>query len=144
MPEQFTIPQFIESEDKIFGPVTARQFIIVMVVGLVEFILFKAISFVIFLLIGIPFFALGMIFAFAKVNGQPFHYFMLNLIQTFKKPSLRVWDKTLTDSEIKFIIKKVEEIPPEAPKRKTRLGKSRLQELTLVVNTGGVYKPDEN
>ena len=28
--DQFVVPQFIDAEDKIFGPLTARQFIIVM------------------------------------------------------------------------------------------------------------------
>ena len=143
MPEQFTVPQFIDAEDKVFGPITARQFIIIMIVGLTEFIFFKAFRFAIFLTAGIPFFAIGMIFAFAKINGQPFHYFMLNLIQTVKKPGLRVWDKRLTDSEIKLLIKKEDEVVVDPPKRKERVSGSRLQELTLVVNTGGVYKPEE-
>src|SRR3989338_9647067 len=95
MPEQYVVPQFIDSEDKIFGPVTARQFIILMVVALMEFLLFKLLSFVFFLLIGIPFFALGGTIAFTKINGQPFHFFILNAVQTFKKPGLRVWDKTV-------------------------------------------------
>jgi len=87
MPEQYVVPQFIDAEDQIFGPVTARQFIILMVVGLIEFLLFKLLSFVVFLLVGIPFLAIGGMVAFTKINGQPFHFFILNLIQTLKKPS---------------------------------------------------------
>ncbi len=143
MSEQFTVPQFIDAEDKIFGPITARQFIILLLVFLSDAVLYKLLSFVAFLLTGIPLLMIGGVFAFAKVNGQPFHYFLLNLLQTFKKPSLRVWDKTKTDAQLREYLKEVP--PPVSIKfvHKAPLSTSRLQELTLVVNTGGVYKPDE-
>lgn len=143
MPDQFTVPQFIDAEDRIIGPITARQFIILMVVGLMEFILFKLLSFVQFLIVGIPLVAMGGIVAFVRINGQPFHYFFLNLLQTMKKPRLRVWSKTYSDSEIKDFSTQI--IPPATKpfERKEFTAGSRLQELTLVVNTGGVYKPEE-
>lgn len=143
MPEQYVVPQFIDAEDKIFGPVTARQFIIMMVVGLIEFLLFKLLSFVAFLLIGIPFLGIGGAVAFTKINGQPFHFFILNLIQTLKKPGLRVWDKTVTDAQLRDYITKAPPLVLTRFQHKASVGTSRLQELTLVVNTGGVYKPEE-
>jgi hypothetical protein len=143
MPEQYVVPQFIDAEDKIFGPVTARQFIIMMVVGLIEFLLFKLLSFVVFLLIGVPFFGIGGAIAFSKVNGQPFHFFILNLVQTLKKPGLRVWDKTITDAQLRDYMAKAPPLVLTRFQRKASVGSSRLQELALVVNTGGVYKPEE-
>jgi hypothetical protein len=141
--EQFVVPQFIEAEDKIMGPITARQFVILLVTFLTVAAMFRLMPFVWFLLAGVPTFALGVVFAFVRVNGQPFHLFMLNLIQTLKKPKLRVWDKSLTDAEVKAHLTKVEAPPPPPPPRKAAVAASRLQELTLVVNTGGVYKPEE-
>lgn len=143
MPDQFVVPQFIDAEDKILGPITARQFIILMVGGFITFVFFKLFSFVTFLLTGIPMVVLSGILAFVKINGQPFHFFLLNLVQTFKKPKLRVWDKELSDAELKIHFREEPPPPPEAVVRKAPLGSSRLQELTLVVNTGGVYKPEE-
>ncbi|MEK7452593.1 MAG: PrgI family protein [Patescibacteria group bacterium] len=144
MPQQFVVPQFIESEDTIFGPVTARQFVILMVVGLVDFLAFKLLPFVPFLIIAIPFLICGGIIAFTRINGQPFHFFILNIIQTFKKPRLRVWDKTVSDAMLRDYMKI--DIPPPTVKfvRKNYAGTSRLQEISLVVNTGGVYKPEES
>ncbi|MBI4256745.1 PrgI family protein [Candidatus Uhrbacteria bacterium] len=144
MPDQFVVPQFIDAEDKIFGPITARQFIILMVVFLVEFILFRLLPFVQFLLLGIPLFAVGGTVAFLRINGAPFHYFFLNLIQTLKKPRLRVWSREYTDRELKELMKTSLPSPSTPYIRKTFAGTSRLQELTLVVNTGGVYKPEES
>ncbi|OGL70737.1 hypothetical protein A3C09_00060 [Candidatus Uhrbacteria bacterium RIFCSPHIGHO2_02_FULL_47_44] len=143
MPEQYVVPQFIDSEDKIFGPVTARQFIILMVVALMEFLLFKLLSFVFFLLIGIPFLALGGTIAFTKINGQPFHFFILNAVQTFKKPGLRVWDKTVTDTQLRDYMAKAPPLVLTRFEHKAYAGTSRIEELALVVNTGGVYKPEE-
>ena len=141
--EQFVVPQFIDNEDKIMGPLTGRQFIITLVMFMTLAVMWKLMSIVWFALIGVPFFAFMVILAFAKVNGQPFHLFLLNLTQTLRKPRLRVWDKRLTDAELRAHIGK--EIPPPPPPRgrKAFANASRLQELTLVVNTGGVYKPEE-
>src|SRR3989338_11258853 len=143
MPDQYVITQFIDVEDKIFGPVTARQFIILMVVFLIDFVLFRLFPLTTFLLIGVPLLSLGGIVAFVRINGAPFHYFLLNIIQTLRKPRLRVWSREYTDSELRDLIK----IEPPAPSiritRKAFTATSRLQELTLVVNTGGVYKPEE-
>lgn len=143
MPEQYVVPQFIDSEDKIFGPVTARQFIILMLVGLVEFLLFKLLSFIMFLVIGVPLLCLGGMVAFTKINGQPFHFFILNLVQTMKKPRLRVWDKTVTDAQLRDYIIKPPPLVLTRFQHKASIGTSRIEELTLVVNTGGVYKPEE-
>lgn len=143
MPDQYVVPQFIDAEDKIFGPITARQFIILMVMGLFEFLFFKLLSFVWFLVLGVPVFGVGVMFAFTRINGQPFHYFTLNLIQTLKKPGLRVWDKTLTDSDLRDYIREAPAIVPQRFQHKAPVQSSRLEELTLVVNTGGVYKPEE-
>ncbi len=144
MPEQYVVPQFIDAEDKIFGPITARQFILLMVGGLLEFGLFKLLPFVTFLLIGIPILILVGTFAFAKVNGQVFHYFTLNLIQTAKKPKLRVWNKVYTESQLRAYMKEETPIPLPPIPHKAAVSTSRLNELTLVVNTGGVYKPEED
>src|SRR3989338_9074464 len=142
MPEQFTVPQFIDAEDKILGPITARQFVILMITALVDVVLYKLLSFVAFLAVGIPLVVAGGIVAFVKINGQPFHFFVLNLIQTFRRPQLRVRDKMVTDQVPRAILFKKETLPPLPPPRKAPLSMSRLSELTLVVNTGGVYSPD--
>lgn len=140
--DQFTVPQFIDSEDKILGPITARQFIIMLVVLMVDALVFRLAPFIWFLLIGIPLFAFGVIVAFVQINGQPFHFFLLNIVQTFRRPRLRVWDKRRTDAELRAYMAKPPEAPPVPPARKGPIDRSRLQELTLVVNTGGMYKPE--
>jgi hypothetical protein len=141
---QFVVPQFLDVEPKIIGPITARQFLIMLAVLLLEFIIWRLFLNIIFVLaIGVPVLGIGVIFAFAKINGQPFHFIVLNVIQTWRRPARRVWDKTLTDADLRVLMKKDETPPPVVRLRKAPLESSRLSELTLVVNTGGAYAGDE-
>ena len=142
MANKYTVPQFIDVEDKILGPLTVRQFIILLIASGFVFVAYKLYDFTLFLVTGAFEFGVACIIAFLKINGQPFHYFVLNLIQTFKKPRLRVWDKELTDAELKKIIQTPPPPPPKERVLKRRVSSSKLSELTLVVNTGGVYNPE--
>jgi hypothetical protein len=73
--EQITVPQFLDVEDKIIGPITVRQFIEMLMGGIVIFIFYKSFDFSLFIVSSLLVFAITMIFAFAKINGQPFHNF---------------------------------------------------------------------
>lgn len=140
---QFVVPQFIDVEDKILGPVTTRQFAILMVDALVMFIVYKLLSLPFAIATDVALLVAGLVLAFVRVNGQPFHYFLLNVVQTWKRPRVRVWNKELSDSEI-IALSKVD-IPPPPPPRpyKQAPTSSRLSELALIVNTGGVYHPED-
>ena len=144
MPEQFVIPQFIDVEDKIIGPISVRQFVVLLGVLLLEALLYQIFSFGLFLIVGVPLLVIGIVFAFLKVNGVAFHFFLLNVVQTLRRPSLRVWDKSSIQMKAtkKSGKKKGKELIEELPV-KTPLSSSRLSELSLVVNTGGVYQPDD-
>jgi len=141
--DQFVIPQFIDVEDKIFGPVTTRQFIILLVAGLVLFIAFKLADFALFIIFLIVIGGGALVIAFVKINGQSFHYFLLNIFQTMLRPSRRVWNKTYSKEELEAlrkaakleIVEKAVEIP--------QLSYSRIRNLSLTVNTGGYYKPED-
>lgn len=142
MPDQFVVPQFIDAEDKILGPITARQFVILLFAFMLGAILWQFLNFVWFLVVFIPLIAFAGIIAFVKINGQPFHYFFLNALQTLRKPQLRVWDKDRTNVELRALMQEAPPPPPPPAPRKLLGSTSRLQELALVANTGGVYKPE--
>ena len=91
--QQFTVPQFIDVEDKIIGPITTRQFIIMLVAGLIIAALYKIFYFTLFLISSLGVILVFGTVAFVKINGRPFHYFILNFIQTVKRHSLRVWQR---------------------------------------------------
>jgi hypothetical protein len=139
---QFTVPQFIDVEDKIIGPLTVRQFIIMLVGAIFIFISYKLADFSLFAVEGLLIFGISGIIAFLKVNGMPFHYFILNFLQTLSRPALRVWNQALDQGPV--IIekqKKEEEFIPLPEKHYTA---SRLAELSLIVDTQGAYQGEES
>ena len=140
--DQFVVPQFIDVEDKIFGPITTRQFIMLLSAGLLLFIVFKLADIVLFIFLAALIGGFALVLAFVKINGQPFHYFLLNIVQTVRRPSRRIWYKSFTKNELTESIKsgKVEMV--EAVKEVPRVSYNRLRDLSLVVNTGGYYKPE--
>ena len=143
MADQFVVPQFLDVESKIFGPITVRQFSIMMGVGLLGVINYRLADFSLFLLMTIPEVAIAILFAFVKIHGQGFHLIVLNVIQTFRKPSMRVWNKNRSDSELRAYLNRKAPKAAPIPYRKKPLSGSRLRDLSLVVNTGGVYVPDD-
>ena len=143
MPDKFIVPQFIDKEDQILGPITVRQFLICLVDVFTIFIASRILAtpyFILYAIFGVLF---GGAFGFLKINGQPFHIFFVNFLQTTTRPPLRVWDKRYTDAEIRAYIQVVIVPPTKVSPIKPRPESSRLRDLSLIVNTGGVYKPDD-
>ena len=69
---KFQVPQFIEIEDKIFGPLTFKQFIYIAGAAGICAILFTLLPKFLAILFSIPVAALGVSLAFYKVNERPF------------------------------------------------------------------------
>jgi hypothetical protein len=68
---QYQVPQFIEVEDKIFGPLTIKQFIwLAGGVGLC-LVFFTLLPFYLFILCAIPVMSAAAALAFYQVNGRP-------------------------------------------------------------------------
>lgn len=138
--QQFTVPQFIDVEDKVVGPLSVRQFIILMVTfGLVA-LFYKLFDFSLFVVSGIIMILVSSAFAFVNISGMPLHYFLLNLAQTLSRPSLRVWNKAL---ELEII-----DIVSESTKKETVTNQrlytsSHLNRLALIVDTKGYYSGED-
>ena len=140
--EQFVVPQFIDVEDKIFGPITTRQFIILLSTGLLLFIIFKLADIALFIFLAVLLGGLAVVVAFVRINGQPFHFFLLNIVQTLRRPSRRLWDKSYAKAELTDLIQSGKFTVVEAVKEVPRMSYSRIRDLSLIVNTGGYYKPE--
>lgn len=142
MPQQFVVPQFIDSEASIIGPVTVRQFLILIVTTLICAIFYMLADFTLFLILASPVAIIGLVIAFVKINGQNFHFFILNMLQTWRKPRLRVWQRQLSEDDLRRFVKIKPPEPKAAFERKHFVNSSRLNELSLIVNTGGTYRPE--
>lgn len=138
--QQFVVPQFIDVEDKVIGPITVRQFIIMLVGSGLIFIAYKLADFTLFLLEGVVIFLITVVIAFVKINGRPIHYFLLNLAQTSMRSRLRVWNRVYSEAELKIYSKEKVPVLPTKIAIKNKVRASRLAELSLIVDTGGIYE----
>jgi hypothetical protein len=136
---QFTVPQFIDVEDKIFGPITTRQFIILLVAGLLLFVIYKLADTALFVFFLAIIGGLALILAFVKINGQAFHYFLLNIFQTLRRPSLRVWNKSYSVAELNDLRKMAPVVENVVQATAQQIPAMRIRNLSLMVNTGGYY-----
>ncbi|MCG2686871.1 PrgI family protein [Candidatus Parcubacteria bacterium] len=138
--QRFIVPQLIDVKEKILGPVTAHQFILMLAGGIIIFLAFRFGDIPFFIFISFIVAIIVFLFGFFKVNGAAFHDFLLNLLVSFRRPSLRVWNKELTDQELQQLIKEPAKTKIEKIERKEIASASRLAELSLIVDTHGKYK----
>lgn len=140
--QQFVVPQFIDVEDKIFGPITTRQFLILLVAGGLIYLSFELFDFALFIICTAFIGGFSLVLAFVKINGQPFHYFMLNFFESVHRPAIRVWGKVYSHKELDYLRKLMPETVEEQQMVKP-VSRERIRDLSLLVNTGGYYKPDD-
>ena len=81
---KFKVPQFLDVESKIVGPLSFKQLVYVggasgITIG---FFLLTG-KFVISLVLGLPFIVLGLLLAFKTQNGRPFILFLFSLLKFY-------------------------------------------------------------
>jgi len=130
---QFPVPQFTDVEDRIFGPLTLKQFGIVFGAGVLVFLGFSVtksilVAIFFFIVFGIP--AIGL--AFAKVNGRPIYNSIGYFVKFFASPKVLIFHKETSlkaNAKIKDaeVMGKNEAPPPTAETTQTNL--KEVQEL---------------
>ncbi len=88
---QYQVPQFIEIEDKIFGPLTLKQFIYLAGGGGLCLLFFTLLPIYIAVLFMLPVIALAFALAFYKVNDRPFIVVVEHAIGYFFGHKLYLW-----------------------------------------------------
>lgn len=91
---QYQVPQFIEVEDKIFGPLTLRQFIYLAGGAGLSFIFYRFLPSLIFAIIPIIIvMAFSVTLAFYKINNKPFINVVEAAFKYFTSSKLYIWKK---------------------------------------------------
>lgn len=122
----FQVPQFIDIEDKIIGPISLRQFIILVVTAAAVFLLFKVLQIWLWIIVGGSVGALGMALAFLKINGQNFSRVALNFLRYMINPRLYVWQRS---GQKRTLVKEQPKIVKKEETIKKRLSASELEEM---------------
>lgn len=124
---RFQVPQFIEIEDKIFGPLTFKQFIYLAGGAGICVIMFTFLPKFLAILISLPVAALSASLAFYKINDKPFIYLIESFFNYTIGNKLYVWKKTDNQRPTADNTKSQNPIQQvQVPK----LSESKLKELT--------------
>lgn len=120
----YQVPQFIEVEDKIFGPLTLKQFIY-MAGGIgLSVVLVLYLPMLLGIILAIPVMALAAALSFYKVNNKDFTDLLGAGLSYYTKDRLYLWKK-----EQKKEVPVVQAQPVAPPREKLGLDSGKLQEL---------------
>lgn len=89
----FQVPQFIEVEDKIFGPLTFRQFVYLAGGGALAFILYAYLPIYIAMLPILAIIGLALGLSFYKYNNRPLVLFLESAMRYQLGPKLYIWKR---------------------------------------------------
>lgn len=146
---QYKVPQNVESEDKILGPLSLKQFIYAMIGvgwGLLTFaILGKVI--VLWLIVGLPVTLALLALGLYQREDQPLETYLLAVFSFIGRPKVRLWEKEPVAEVFKL------QPPPPKPEiahRDPREVRGQLSKLANIVDTRGwsskeasVQEPEE-
>ncbi|HOK35184.1 MAG TPA: hypothetical protein PLL80_00310 [Candidatus Pacearchaeota archaeon] len=135
MPQQYSIPLFIEEESKIMGPLSLSQFMIVGIPAAISLILLLTTQnllyfFGILVLLEGP----ALYLALGKINGEKVPKIIFLAFKFFIQPKIALWQKRgeegLTLKETKKIIEEKQKI------EKQEFRESKLKQIAWQLETG--------
>jgi hypothetical protein len=95
---QFQVPQFIETEDKVVGPFSLRQFAYVGAACLISAIFYFAVATWLFLIIAIILIGGALAVSFVHVEGRPLINILISAASFYWKPQTYIWQPEQTAS----------------------------------------------
>ena len=129
---QFSVPQFVEIEDRIIGPLTLKQFLVLGAGGLLIFLLYRVIGNIIFLILAsLPIGGVTVIIAFGKFNGRTVPELMLSGLGFVSEPRSFIFHKS-SQAQKQPEDEIVEAV--EKPKESQEDRLSRLHKLTYILD----------
>ncbi|MDD5463691.1 MAG: PrgI family protein [Candidatus Moranbacteria bacterium] len=127
------VPQYIDVEDKIAGPLTAKQLGWIIILGIILIILWNVVPMAVFFIIGIPVTILFVSLAFYRPYGQPLASFFLYGIMYFFRPKIYIWKRT--PEKIVSTVQKIQTAATVAPDK--HISSQSLQDLAQLLDSEG-------
>jgi len=120
------VPQFIDLESKIIGPLSLRQFLFIAGGGGIIFGLSFVLRFGLWILVSLFIAALSLALAFVKINQQPLHKIIISALKFYWSPRLYTWKRSKKTRQLIQPTKP----PIEQPKLRQRLSVEELEKIT--------------
>lgn len=143
---QYKVPQDVQREDTIVGPLTLKQLIILAAGGGIAYALYIQLSAIYFMQIWLPpvilVSAITLAVAFLKIHSLPFYEYIMHLVEYLLLAKKRIWYQGSGDPFVPpYQTDKKEEEKKETPKEKKT---KSLTELKEVLDTQGEAKINKN
>jgi hypothetical protein len=120
---RYELPQFINIQDKIFGPFTFKQFVYLAGGGAISYTLWQILPTVFAIIVIIPIVGLALALGFYKVNGRPFIHMLYAATTHALKSKFYLWHQTQTTNDTNQINNIPEQEIVSAPMQKSQLRK---------------------
>lgn len=127
---RYQVPQFIEVEDKIFGPLTIKQFIYLAGGGGLCLIAFTFLPLFLTIIIAIPIIGFSLALAFYQVNERPLIVAIEHAFSYYLSSKLYLWKQKPPSSTPAATAAPKVNVPLVVPK----LSESRLTDLAWSLN----------
>ncbi len=132
----YKVPQNVEAQDKILGPLSMKQFVYAMIgvgYGLLTFALFKSVI-LLWVIVGVPPMLALLALGLYQKEDQSMEVYLIGIAQFITRPKTRLWQKEP--------IAEVFHLEPPPPKqepitRDNRKARSQLAQLADIVDTRG-------
>jgi hypothetical protein len=131
---RYQVPQFIEVEDKIFGPLTLKQFIYLAGGGGLCLFFFTLLPLYIALLFILPVAALAAALAFYKINGRPFIDAMEHAFSYYFGHKLYLWKPRQGASSSELPASSNSKLAASSSLGVPKLSQSKLKDLSWSLN----------
>ncbi len=125
---RFQVPQFTEVEDKIFGPLTLKQFIYLAGGGGISFLFYVIFPLWLTMILATPIVVFVLALSFYKVNNQSFVKVVENAIHYNSSTRLYLWKKK-SHKEITAKTKGLSNKPSTGNVYAPKLTNSKLKDL---------------
>ena len=136
---QFKVPQFLDIEDKIFGPFTFREFVYLAGGAGLCFVLYKALGLLFGIIPMLAIAGLSIALTFYHPNGKPFIDMVESGLKYAMQDKLYIWKRKIINAkEEKKVVLQKDENTVHNP----RLTRSKLQDLAWSLDVLDVHRDD--
>jgi len=132
---QFKVPQKIDIEDRIVGPLTMVQFVYAVVGGGTGYFILNAFPSPVNWVLALPILIFTFCVVFIKVNGRPFGHFLRNGLAYMTSPKTRLWHKG--NSNIRVEIYQPVKTQAADPYANKRYSKAQIDKVAEIIDKRG-------
>ena len=116
---RYQVPQFVEVEDKIFGPLTIKQFIYLAAGGGITLMFVSLFPMIYAIALSTPFVLAACALAFYKINERPMIDMLEHIFRYFLSSKLYIWKQRPPETK--------EAAPPPAAIMTTPVAKTTIE-----------------